>query len=270
MSKLEKVLYELSQIERSSGQTSPLHTIDARAKVVVTLLFLIFVLSLSVYNLSGLILFFIYPIVSCSMAGISYGYIFKRSLIVLPFILLVGIFNPLLNRQVVFYAGGIGITAGWISFFSILIRGIVSAQAVFILIYTTGFYRICRGMIRMGIPSVLTTQLLFVYRYIFVLLQEALNMDRARAARSFGQKSYSFRMWGIFIGQLLIRTIERSERIHRAMLSRGFTGKIEVNFHSEEGEWGAKETCYLIIWTCLFVVLITYHLTDMLCRSTNV
>ena len=266
MSKLEKVIYELNQIERSSELTSPLHLIDARAKLLVTLLFLIFVLSLSVYSLSGLILFFIYPIVSCSMAGISYGYIFKRSLIVLPFILFIGIFNPILDRQVVFYVGDVGIIAGWISFFSILIRGIVSVQAVFILIYTTGFYHLCRGMNRMGIPSLLTTQLLFVYRYIFVLLQEALSMDRARAARSFGRKSYSFSMWGTFIGQLLIRTIERSERIHRAMLSRGFTGNIEGSLHTK---WGVKETFYLVIWTCLFVILRTYHLTDVLSRFTN-
>lgn len=266
MSKLEKAIYELNRMELASEQPSPLHRLDARAKLLVTLLFLIFVLSLSLDNLAGLILSFVYPIVSCAMAGISYGSVFKRSLIVLPFIAFIGIFNPILDRQVAFYVGDIGITAGWISFLSILIRGLVSVQAVFILILTTGFYNLCRGMRRMGVPSLLTTQLLFVYRYISVLLQEALSMDRARAARSFGRKSYPFRMWGIFIGQLLIRTIERSERIHRAMLARGFTGSIEGSFHAT---WRTRETLFLVVWAGLFFLLKTYQPTELFHIFTN-
>ena len=146
MSKLEKAIYELNRMEWTAGQSSPLHALDARAKLLVTLLFLVTVLSLPLADLSSLILFIVYPILSCSMAGIRYGNIVKRSLIVLPFILFIGIFNPILDRQVVFYWGSIGITSGWISFFSILIRGLVCVQAVFILILTTGFYNLCSGM----------------------------------------------------------------------------------------------------------------------------
>lgn len=260
MSKLEKAIDELNRMERTAEQCSPLHTLDARAKFLVTLLFLLTVLSLPLIDISSLILFIVYPIVSCAMAGISYGSIFKRSLIVLPFILFIGIFNPILDKQVVFYLGGVGITSGWITFFSILIRGLVSVQAIFILILTTGFYNLCRGMGHLGVPSLLITQLLFVYRYVSVLLQEALNMDRARTARSFGRKSYPVRMWGVFIGQLLIRTIERSERIHRAMLSRGFTGTIEGVSYSH---WRFRETFYLIFWILLFLVLRFCHPTGI-------
>ncbi len=252
MSKLEKAIYEFNKMERTSEQSSPLHLLDPRAKLLVTLLFLIFLLSLSLEDISGLLLFFIYPIVSCAIAGIRYANIFKRSLIVLPFIAFIGIFNPLIDRQPAFYVGKVGISIGWISFISILIRGIISVQAVFVLISTTGFYNLCKGMRRMGIPSLLTTQLLFVYRYISVLLQEALSMDLARSARSFGRKSYSCRMWGVFIGQLFLRTIERSERIYKAMLARGFTGSIKGDFSFV---WRTKETLYLVIWTSLFVVL---------------
>lgn len=259
MSKLIKAIYELNKMEQASEQSSLLHLLDPRVKLLVTLLFVIFVLSLPLEDLSCLILFFIYPIVSCACAGIAYGGVFKRSLIVLPFIVFVAIFNPLIHRQVVFYVGGVGITAGWISFISVLIRGLISVQAVIILIFTTGFYNICRGMRRMGVPSLLTTQLLFVYRYISVLLQEALSMDYARTSRSFGRKSYSCKMWGIFIGQLLLRTIERSERIYRAMLSRGFNGSIEGSFHFV---WKIRETVYLVVWTGLFVFL-------KLCSAAN-
>lgn len=249
---LEKLLYEFNSIEQVSGLSSPLHALDARAKLLVTLLFLIFVLSLPLSNLAGLIFFCVYPIISCAMGGISYGQIFRRSLLVLPFIVFIGIFNPILDKRVVFYIGSVGITAGWISFVAIVLRGLLSVQAVVILIFTTGFYNLCQGMRRMGIPVLFTTQLLFVYRYIFVLLQEVLNMQRAIAARSFGRKSYPFRFWGILVGQLLIRTMTRSERIHRAMLARGFNGSIQTNFSMV---WKMKDTAYLITWSILFIGL---------------
>lgn len=252
MSKLERALYELNRMDQTSEQTSLLHSLDARPKLLVTLLFLVCVLSLPANGLSQLIWFLIYPIVSCALAGISYGTVFRRSLIVLPFILFIGIFNPLLDRQVVFYVNGVGITSGWISFLSILIRGLVSMQAVLILILSTGFYRLCRGMQRLGVPALLTTQFLFVYRYIFVLLQEALSMERARKVRSFGRKSYPLSLWGTFIGQLLIRTIERSEHIHHAMLSRGFAGNMAGLSRSA---WRGKDLLFLAAWSILFFLL---------------
>nr|WP_302829826.1 cobalt ECF transporter T component CbiQ [uncultured Bacteroides sp.] len=264
MSKIEKALYELNSMEQASQLRSPLHALDSRVKLIVTFLYLICMLSLPLKDLSRLILFCLYPIITCAMAGIGYGTIFKRSLIVLPFVFFIGIFNPILDRQVVFSVGNVNITAGWISFISILLRGILSAQAVFLLIYSTGFYNVCRGMQHLGIPALLTTQLLFVYRYIFVLLQEALNMHRARVSRSFGRKSYPFKMWGIFIGQLLIRTVERSQRIHRAMLSRGFSGSIKSNFHPR---WRVNETFYLTVWGILFIGLRVFHSISFLSIS---
>lgn len=252
MSKLEKTIYELNQLEQVSSRNSLLRTIDPRAKLLITLFYITVVLSLPLYDLTGLILFGIYPIVSSALAGMGYGRIFFRSLYVLPFIVFIGIFNPLIDRDVVFYVGDIGITTGWISFTSILLRGLLSVQAVLILVYSSGFYNLCRGMQKLGLPSLFTTQLLFVYRYISVLLEEALSMQRARDARGFGRKSYPLKMWGTLIGQLLIRTVNRSERIHRAMLSRGFTGKIEGSFQSA---WSTGDTLYLIIWGTLMILL---------------
>lgn len=253
--KLERVLYKLNSIEQMAKQVD-FDRIEPRAKLGVTLLYLIFLLSLPLSDFSTLLLFGVYPVLSCALAGIRYGLVFKRSLWVLPFVLFIGVFNPIFDRQIVFYVGGIGITSGWISFLSVIVRGLFSVQAVFILILTTGFYNLCRGMQRMGIPVLFTTQVLFVYRYIFVLLQEALCMQRAIAARSFGQKVYPFRLWGIFIGQLLIRTIARSERIHRAMLARGFTGYMKGNYHFL---WRRKDNFYLFGWLFFFLVVRLYQ-----------
>lgn len=263
MSKIEQALCELNRMERASVRSSPLHALDARAKLLVTLLFLVCVLSLPAADLAGVILYLVYPIISAAVAGISYGIVFRRSLLVLPFVLFVGIFNPIFDRQVVFSVGGVAVTSGWLSFLSIVLRGLLSAQAVFILIYATGFYNLCRGMRRMGAPSLLATQLLFVYRYLFVLLQEALSMRRAREARGFGRRGYPLKMWGVFIGQLLLRTIGRSERIHRAMLSRGFNGSVEGIGHQR---WGIRESVYVFAWACFFLLLRVHQSTAFFAR----
>lgn len=254
-SKLERALYKLNSMERVAKQAGCAR-IEPRAKLGVTLLYLFFLLSLPLSDFSTLLLFGVYPVLSCAMVGIRYGLVFKHSLLVLPFVLFIAVFNPIFDRQVVFYVGHIGITSGWICFLSVIVRGLFSVQAVFILILTTGFYNLCRGMQRMGIPVLFTTQILFVYRYIFVLLQEALCMQRAIAARSFGQKIYPVRLWGVFIGQLLVRTIARSERIHRAMLARGFTGYMKGNYHFL---WKRKDTFYLLGWMFFFLVLRIYR-----------
>jgi cobalt/nickel transport system permease protein len=71
-------------------------------------------------------------------------------------------------------------------------------------------------------------QLLFLYRYLFVLLEESLRMIRAREARSFGKKGKEMKTFVRLISVLLIRSVERAERIYQAMVSRGFRGEIRV------------------------------------------
>lgn len=252
MERVEKALYRLNTLELVAEHHFPLQRLDARAAFAVTLLYLISMLSLPLTALSNLLLYAVYPILLSSGAGTKYDSIFRQSLAVLPFLLFIGIFNPWYDHRVHFYVNNIPVTAGWLSFFSIIIRGLFSVQAVLLLIRITGFHRLCLGMRRMGVPAFFSSQLLFVYRYLFVLLQEALSMQRARAARSYGRRSYPLKMWGIFAGQLLIRTANRAERIHRAMLARGFTGAIPL---SHPLVWRKKDTLYLVGWVLLFIAL---------------
>ncbi|HAA02306.1 MAG TPA: cobalt ECF transporter T component CbiQ, partial [Syntrophobacteraceae bacterium] len=81
---------------------------------------------------------------------------------------------------------------------------------------------------KMGAPSSFAVQLLFLYRYIFVLTDEALRMVRARSLRSFGGKGLGLRVFSYMIGQLLLRTLDRAQRIHLAMRCRGFDGEIRM------------------------------------------
>lgn len=224
MLRLEKVIYELRDMERASSGRGWVHRLDARIKWVVTLLYLGGMLSVPLTAVGWLLPFAVCPLAVCLSGGMGYGRLWIRSLWVLPILLPLALFNPLYDHRPLWQAGGIVVTAGWAGVCAILLRGLLSMQALLLLVRTTGVYPLCTALRRMGVPSLLTTQLLFVYRYQVLLLQETLNMSRARAARGYGRRTYPLRMWSVFIGQLLLRSVERAGRIHRAMAARGFTG----------------------------------------------
>lgn len=254
--KLAYVLAELDALERSAQGHSPLHRIDARAKLIATLAYLLAMLSVPLTHLSELMLYFLFPIVAAAAGGLRYGTLLRRSLVVVPLVAFIGVFNLFYDREPALRVGSLVVTAGWITFLSIIARGLLSVQALLVLVSTTGFYRLCRAMQRLGVPSVFTMQLLFVYRYTFVLIREALQMARARDARSFGRRAYPLRTWGTLVGQLLIRTFCRAELIGRAMLARGFTGRIPDGL-GERTTWRRRDTLFAAL-SCAALALMRF------------
>lgn len=250
-SSLEKAINSFAALERGGEANG--YVPDARCSFIITVLYLVAMLSVPVGTLSKLVWFAVFPVVGSAVQGVSYAKIFIRSLVVLPFIALIGIANPFFNRVPAFFIYGHEITEGWIEFVSILLRGILSVQALLLLCAGSGITGMCRAMNRLGLPDFVSAVLLMVCRYISVLLEEALCMRRARESRGYGKKSLSLSSWGTFVGQLLVRTVERGERVHRAMLSRGFEGKVVAYGASER--WRTGDTVYLMIWTAVFVFL---------------
>ena len=90
---------------------------------------------------------------------------------------------------------------------------------------TTPFSAILQVLRRVRVPGLFVTTLALMYRYLFVLVNEAERMHRARASRTFTRKSSRHHLWralGTVIGQLFVRSTERAERIYAAMLARGW------------------------------------------------
>lgn len=248
MTRLERALLALRQAGAGHGPD----VLDARSLLAVTLLYLVAVLSVPVYQPQMLVWMAAYPILMAPALQTTYGSVFAKSLFVLPVVLLIGAFNPIIDRHVAFHAMGMDISRGWLSFLSIVLRGFLAAQALLLLIHAVGFNQMCHAMSRLGVPSVLATQLLMVYRYMGVLIDEALGMHRARQARGYGRRSYPLKMWGVFIGQLLLRTLERSRRIHRAMVARGFCGTMPL---SSPGRWTWRDTLLVVGCAAAFAAM---------------
>jgi cobalt/nickel transport system permease protein len=103
---------------------------------------------------------------------------------------------------------------------------VLTISAALLLIATTSFPGVCHALRRLGFPAIFVSQLFFLYRYLFVLMEEAMRIVRARDMRSFGTRGAGMRVFARLIGILFLRTVDRAERIYYAMLSRGFQGDI--------------------------------------------
>jgi len=202
------------------------HRLDPRAKLLTTLVFVIVVVSFSKYEIAGLMPFFLFPTVIIAAGNIPLRLIVKKILIVSPFALAIGIFNPILDTGPMVRLGQITITSGWVAYFSILIKFILTITAALILIATTSFQGVCFALEKLGVPTVFVVQLMFLYRYLFVLVGEVARTLQAYNSRSFGNGSPPIRVFTQILGNLFLRTVDRSERIYAAMASRGFDGTV--------------------------------------------
>lgn len=243
---INAALRELRRLDEISGQDSPLHRLDARAKVLVTLLALVAMLSLGRYEVSRLLPFAAYPLFLALIGGVPLGLVLKRAALALPFVLFVGIFNPLLDREIMLRLGPLGISGGVLSFASIVLRSMLAVTTGLVLVSVTGFDQICRALGRLGMPRLFLVQLQFLYRYLFVLAEEAGRMMQARALRSEPDSKPSLREYRGLAGNLLLRTLDRAARVHQAMLCRGFTGRMPD--FSPPTAWGAAETRFCLLW----------------------
>ena len=226
--KFETEFFNIGYLDTLSYRDTFVHRLDPRIKITVSFIFILFVVSFPKYELSALIPFFLYPVFLLTVGNIPFNAIAKKILFVSPFAVFIGMFNPLLDTNVLLAPFGIPVTGGWVSFLSILVKFILTVSTALLLIAITSFPGICEALERLKLPKVFVLQLLFLYRYLFVLLDVALRMLRAREARSFGKKGKEIKTFIKLISVLLVRSVERAERIYQAMLSRGFKGEIRV------------------------------------------
>jgi len=252
MNNIGKNSFDIGYMDTLAAGDSFFHRLDPRAKLITTILFIVTVVSFDKYTISAMTPFFIYPVVLISFGGLSYKYILKKLLIVSPFAILVGIFNPIMDRGILIQLGSIGISGGWISFISIILRFVLTVTAAFILISLTGFNAVCEALIKFWVPRQFVIQLLFFYRYIFVLTDETERMVRASSFRVFNSKAIGFRVFVLLIGNLLLRTLDRAERIYRAMCCRGFDGHIYI---IRSMKIGYPEIIFTFGWALLFIFL---------------
>lgn len=246
---------DLGTLDALGAGDSPIHRLDPRAKVLATLSYIVAVASFGRYEVSALLPFAFYPVALAALGGIPAAYLAKRVALALPFVLVLGAFNPLLDRQEALRIGGLAISGGWLSFASMALRLMLTVTAAVVLVATTGLDGVCAALERFGLPRVFVMQIGFLHRYAFVLADESGRMLRARELRANG-RSLPWREFGVLAGHLLLRTWDRAQRIHQAMLARGFEG--HVSWHREVA-FRPKDALFLVGWVAGFLALRLVH-----------
>lgn len=224
---------EHSFLDKYSERKSLIHRLDPRVKTTSFFAYVFFVILTPQESSSQ---FWAYLILMSSvaiMSRIPLSYIFKRSLVIIPFVMLTAIFIPFFKTEesVFLYNLGsfqlkISYDGLWI-FWNILVKSWLSTLAMILLSSTTKFSDLLKGLQKLHVPKVFLMILTFMYRYIFVLIDEAMQMNRAYEIRAVCKKSLlQIKDQSHIIGLLFIRAFERGERVYISMCSRGFEGKI--------------------------------------------
>jgi cobalt/nickel transport system permease protein len=237
-----------------------IHSIHPLIKLIITVVFIAVVMSFGRYETARLLPFFLYPVIIIAVADLPKAPIFKRILVVEPFIIGIGILNPLFDSQT-FDIGGIVLSRGWITFGSIIIKSLLTVTAALLLIATIGMDRLAGALRMLRVPRLFVLQLLLTYRYISVLTEEVGRMLRAYSLRAPQQKGIHRKAWASFAGQLLIRTFDRAQRVYNAMCIRGFTGEYNTGGVSK---MKFRDYIYLVCWTLFFAAVRVFDLPELI------
>lgn len=213
---------ELYTLERLSAGETCIHRLHPLAKLLSTLVFLVCVASLNRYAFSRLAPFCFYPILLSGLADIPLSLVLRRTLPALPFCLFAGLSNLVLEREVLLHLGPLPVSWGAASLCTLLVRTVLCVSAVLLLVGATPFVALTGQLRRMHLPGFFLSLFEMTYRYLGALLEEADSMYTAYRLRSRGIKGLALRHVGSFVGQLLLRSFDRAERIYQAMRCRGF------------------------------------------------
>ena len=225
MDKLSHAQRELREMDALAAQDSPVHRLHPLYKLMVTIAYIVTVVSFPKYDFPGLVVMVLYPVVLFQAAGIPVGTCFKKLRVVLPLVCAVGLANPFLDHVPLIQLGNLTITGGMVSMGTLMLKGVFSLMASFLLIATTPIDSLCAALRWLHVPSILTPLLLLTYRYIGVMLEEVAIMTEAYKLRAPGQKGIHISAWGSFLGQLLLRSMDRAQELYSSMLLRGFRGE---------------------------------------------
>ncbi|HOW72378.1 MAG TPA: cobalt ECF transporter T component CbiQ [Phycisphaerae bacterium] len=242
-------------IDRFAYQDSPIHRLDARAKILAVLVYSTVLISLPRYVIPSA-WYAVLPFTMLVWAGVPLRFVAKHTLLVSPFVVCLVAFAPVFDRSLVRLHGTWTVAGGWVAAASILVRFVLGMAALIALASTTRFPDLLRGLRRLGVPHILVLQLQFLYRYLFLLLDQAMHIRQARTARDAGKGPLAWRWRGGAgqIGMLLVRTLEQADRTHMAMLARGYDGTIQM---VRPGRWRQHDWAFLLA-TIVYVTVLRW------------
>jgi cobalt/nickel transport system permease protein len=231
-------------LDKYADLKSPIHSIEPRVKTAL-LIAAVFVSSLTPRGFTERILLMILTALFLALLSrVPLRVYVLRFAVILPIVaVLSGVYS--------FSGSGFS----WFEFFFYFSKASASFLFVLILVTTTKFESILSALRYFRFPIVIISILSFLYRYIFVIQDELERMLRAVKARTTANtdrrvllKTY-FNLTGI----LMLRSLERSERIHRTMLAKGFSA--EAMYRTKPQKLGYQDILFIIFFTSAIILI---------------
>lgn len=220
-------------LDSYSNLNSPIRRLDARAKIIsffTLIVICVTTLARAYFAFAGYLLILLVVLL---ISHLPLKHVMKRSSVIIPFVLMVAIFIPFLNPDAVgggYNLGSIAISRnGLLVLWNVVIKSYIGVLCMILLSSTTPFSELMEGFRQLKVPGILINIAAFMYRYLFVVADEAMRMKRARDSRNFGGRwIWHSKVIGHMIGTLFIRSYERGERVYLAMLARGYDGEAKT------------------------------------------
>jgi cobalt/nickel transport system permease protein len=251
MDQMTSAMLEMADMDELSRMDSFVHRRHPLSKLLITIIYIFAVVSVGSDDLTGIVPLVLYPILVFQLSGIPVKTCFYKLRVIIPIVCAVGIWNPILDRTPALQLGRFVITSGMLSFVTLMFKGIWALMASFLLIATTNIEKICYALSLLHVPDILVTQTLITYRYISLLLRQAGTMSDAYRLRAPGQKGIHISAWGSFLGQLLLRSMDRAQELYKSMELRGFHGSF---YYANVQK--ADRTDYIYTAVCIGVILL--------------
>ncbi|MCK4981697.1 MAG: energy-coupling factor transporter transmembrane protein EcfT [Victivallaceae bacterium] len=245
-------------IDRFTTRRSFIHSLDPRVKIFICLIFC-FYFSISkdfLFLLIGLV----FSTILIKLAKIKFTEIAGRLLFINLFLLVLFITVPLTfvnNSECYFKICSIGYSIEKFQFtLKILLRSNILILLITSLFSTINFVVLGHALNHLLFPKKLIHLFLFSIRYLTIIHQEYIRMKRSAIMRSFTPEMniHTYKTFAHFAGMLLIRSLNRSERIAKAMKCRGFNGNFYLIYHFQatRKDWltGLLMLFFLIILMC--------------------
>ena len=252
MNKMQKALHELAEMDELASRSSPIHALHPAAKLISTIVYILITLSFDKYDLSGLVPMVLWPVLLFQVSGVEVRSCFYKLRIVLPLVMAVGLFNPFFDKNIVIRLGGIGVSGGVISMLTLMLKGLFCLMASFLLMATTRIDDLCGALRAFHVPKIFVTLLLLTYRYVGVMTEELAVMTDAYHLRAPGQKGIHISAWGSFLGQLLLRSMDRAQELYSSMLLRGYNQQFH---YADTGRFRISDAIYLTGCILIFLLL---------------
>ena len=202
----------LHAVEHAAAGSSPVHRLDARVKLVA----LLAVPGLAIATPEGAwaayAAYLLALVVLVAVARLPAGYVLRRMTVEIPFLVAAALVPVLVPDGAV--RGG-----------TLALRITIGVLAMVVLSSTTPFPKLLVALQQLKVPGLVILIVGLMWRYLFVLTDQFARMRRAQRARGYQPRwLWQSGALGGAIGALFVRSLERGERVHLAMLARGSTG----------------------------------------------